>query len=391
MTGYRTAPTAGKSHSAQPGRDRRTRRHRWFKVLLAFGGGILALGLGEAVVRLIGPGPLGLDTEYRARYQQLFRLAGEGQPRLYELRPGAETSFAYFGPTVHYRISADGLRADRRYARPKPAGTRRVVMIGDSVLFGIGVRVEELFSTILERQLEGVEVVNGGVGGYNTYLEQAWLKTVGLHYEPDLLVLCYCPNDVDDPFDHFSQHTVERLPPFPPDAIPNPSYHAKRRDSRSQGDRRSPSPMAFLKSAAMWTVRHSALANLCARPFSGGRMSHTYERCILALGTTDTPEHAWLKQRFQAIAETARQGHVRVLFVYIPLAYELDSDSTAYARSRRHVNELAASCGLIVVDVMGALAETGRSHLDVSHLAPAGHRAVAGVLLEPMRHELNAR
>ena len=51
------------------------------------------------------------------------------RPWLYGLRPGAEGSAAN---GVRYVVNADGFR-DRRYARPKPPRTFRIVVLGDSI------------------------------------------------------------------------------------------------------------------------------------------------------------------------------------------------------------------------------------------------------------------
>ena len=58
----------------------------------------------------------------------------------------------------------------------RPVGTRRIVVLGDSFTFGQGVDDETLFTTQLERRLNGrnggrYEVINAGVPGYGTAQE----------------------------------------------------------------------------------------------------------------------------------------------------------------------------------------------------------------------------
>ncbi len=375
--------------TAPPSRKPSKGRLWLFRLILVFLGLVLALFLGEVALRIGGHRPMQLDAGYRAKYKQLYQVADDDKGVLYELKPLAEAEFAYRGPPIRYRINEDGLRCDRRYTRPKPVGARRILMLGDSVLFGLGVPDEELFSAQVEVTLRGVEVINGGVGGYNTYTEHVWFEAVGRSYAPDMVILCYCPNDVDDPLDHYSEHTVETLLPFPEAAVPNHDYHAKRLAQQTRSHKRSPGFKQMLKGTfgrmATWGVRHSALAHLCAQPFSYGRRSRTYERCLLATADTTSMEYAWLERHMEGIATTARKADLPVLFVYLPLAYELDGDNPIHVTSRRNVSDLAEACGFAVVDVFDTLAELDRPYLDVSHLSPAGHGGVATELVEAIR------
>jgi lysophospholipase L1-like esterase len=85
----------------------------------------------------------------------------------------------------------------------KPAGTLRVLMLGDSITYGNGVAWNETFSYRLQQILNGagaaarVEVLNLGVSGYNTAQELATLQELGLRLDPDLVILNICLNDSD--------------------------------------------------------------------------------------------------------------------------------------------------------------------------------------------------
>lgn len=126
----------------------------------------------------------------------------------YELVPGAHYVAAYPqtprspAKTVEYQINADGFRDPRIYARPKPASTFRIAILGDSFTFGIGVGDTEPYAKVLERELARrlpqlvVEVLNCGVFGYNTRQEVALLEKRVLAYQPDLVFVCFYMNDV---------------------------------------------------------------------------------------------------------------------------------------------------------------------------------------------------
>jgi lysophospholipase L1-like esterase len=100
---------------------------------------------------------------------------------------------------VEVRYNEMGLRDDP--ISPKAAGEWRVVVLGDSVAFGVGVEQQKTFSPVLQRLLADelhrpVRVINSGVGSYNTVMELAWLREYGLALQPDLVLLVYVSNDV---------------------------------------------------------------------------------------------------------------------------------------------------------------------------------------------------
>lgn len=85
--------------------------------------------------------------------------------------------------------------------RPKPAGTFRIVCLGDSQTFGNGVGEGESWPAALGAALReaapdaSFDVMNCGVGGYETEQEVAYLEKRLLAYEPDLVILGFFMND----------------------------------------------------------------------------------------------------------------------------------------------------------------------------------------------------
>lgn len=86
-------------------------------------------------------------------------------------------------------ITSRGARAARDYASPKPADTKRIVVIGDSFSFGEGVRDNETYPSQLEALLVETEVVNLGVLGHGTDQQLLRLRNSAFDYEPDLILL----------------------------------------------------------------------------------------------------------------------------------------------------------------------------------------------------------
>jgi hypothetical protein len=83
--------------------------------------------------------------------------------------------------------------------RPRPGVTRRVLHLGDSMLFGLGVARDETFTAVLERLEPGVEHINGGIYGTapDAYLAllRRWLA---MHPVDEVIMYPFEGNDVCD-------------------------------------------------------------------------------------------------------------------------------------------------------------------------------------------------
>ncbi len=98
-------------------------------------------------------------------------------------------------------INSLGLR-NREIAAEKPADITRIMMLGDSIVFGWGVAQDKTMSVDLERDLAAggfgpVDVINTGVGNYNTAMEVAYFLDKGAVLKPDIVVLNYFINDAE--------------------------------------------------------------------------------------------------------------------------------------------------------------------------------------------------
>ena len=74
-------------------------------------------------------------------------------------------------------------------------------MLGDSLAFGWGVEQDETTSKVLEGMLlksgRDVEVINTGVGNYNTEMQVAYFLERGHKFKPQYVVLNYFINDAE--------------------------------------------------------------------------------------------------------------------------------------------------------------------------------------------------
>lgn len=104
----------------------------------------------------------------------------------------------YYG--VDIKTNSFGLR-DREFTVPKPSDRTRIVFLGDSFTLGWGVPFNDTCSKQLEKKLaieKGTfEVVNMGIGNYNSSMEVELFKRKGLKLSPDTVVLMYYINDTE--------------------------------------------------------------------------------------------------------------------------------------------------------------------------------------------------
>jgi lysophospholipase L1-like esterase len=95
-----------------------------------------------------------------------------------------------------------GFRNEQDFTYEKPAGTIRVISLGDSHTQGYEVYQDETFSAVIERFLQTrgfqTEVMNAGVSGFSTAEALAFLENEGIKYNPDVIVLGFYANDFQD-------------------------------------------------------------------------------------------------------------------------------------------------------------------------------------------------
>jgi hypothetical protein len=162
-------------------------RHRSLDVALLVASMLVALMLSEAILRALGRGPLQANP-VPGNFWRHDDLLG------WRNSPGIAGVFDHPRFRINIRHNSKGLR-DREYAYERSAGKRRILALGDSFVWGYGVEQQETFSEVLETLLPDVEVINAGVAGYGTDQELLWLRSEGVRYRPDVVVLVMCGND----------------------------------------------------------------------------------------------------------------------------------------------------------------------------------------------------
>ena len=184
--------------NAAPNADDRTRskRPRWKTVLFAAATicGVLLLGAGATEIGL------------RIFLYEEEANGGYWAAGAFEADPAAGFCHAAGFHGRAYRkqafdcpveIQANHLR-QKNYAEQMKY-ERRVLILGDSFTFGLGVNEEDAFPSLLQPMLNsrGIGVINGGQTAFCTDQEVAFGKRLAGEVKPDAILLCVFPeNDV---------------------------------------------------------------------------------------------------------------------------------------------------------------------------------------------------
>lgn len=133
-----------------------------------------------------------------------LRIFEENNTYVWGHLPGAVDYHGYENPTPEIRINKLGFRDDE-LLQSKPANTKRILALGDSFTFGMGIRHENIFTEQLENLLtkkdpdNKYEVVNMGAIGYTTDQQLLLLKEKGLALNPDAVIVnFFVGNDVTE-------------------------------------------------------------------------------------------------------------------------------------------------------------------------------------------------
>lgn len=147
-------------------------------------------------------------SEASPAFQRLFRP----DPYVgHVLEPGVTTRFstAEFSTTI--TINPQGIRDDEPVG-PKRPDERRIVVLGDSIVFAVQVEHQETFCERLEARLNArgdglrYRVLNAGVQGYGPIEALRFLERVAAAFEPDLvLFVSFVANDAVEAFDRTQQ------------------------------------------------------------------------------------------------------------------------------------------------------------------------------------------
>jgi lysophospholipase L1-like esterase len=304
----------------------------------------------------------------------MYRPSGD---LVYELAPGYRGTGVRNEPV---RINTQGMRGDE--IAPKRPATKRILVLGDSFVFGVGLREEESFPAALARASHGrtdaaVEVLNGGVPGYNLFQEVRVLARRAAALAPDAIVLAFVENDLYNldggDFVAGPDGTLAPRPgAFQPSAVVN--------------------PFAALAGPWAWLQLHSAAFRTVTTAFLRRRLAIHGDDELAALAARlaqapdlparllrgeDDPETiprwAAARDEFEAAATAAHALGAPLVVVLLPRPQQLYAPVLRGGFAR--IAEAARAAGLVVVDPTPALA--GAPNRLALYLFPTDHHMSA--------------
>lgn len=275
--------------------------------------------------------------------------------------------------------SVQRLRGDRVFEERRPEGVRaRVLFLGDSFTYGAGSGEGEHFVDRLARAWPDVEVANSGANGYGTREELAVLDYLGESFRPDLVVLCFFWNDLED-----------NLRPSSPAFAEGPGGGVVRTDgverpTASALERLAPT--ALERAPQPWFVLPEFVTDATKK----ARYRYLGMRAR-KIRTEAERQAAWVTTRtyLGLVARRAKQLGAKLAVVALPDHNQVNP--TAVIRNVGPINyevqeplrEACEGLGVPVVDPLEAMREAyareGRDlyYYEDRHLTPEGNRVLA--------------
>jgi lysophospholipase L1-like esterase len=346
----------------QPSKGRR--KQRW---LLAAGAAFASLCLVEVILRIFVPG---LSIHRFDQNQQLFIETGNEAYRRALLQ--SDTLFWKFRPNVTIdgedsryfpgRISNSlGLR-NEECTRKKAPGVFRILALGDSCTFGVGVPMDGCYPRRLEEILNQgrtdgdvrdpgctFQVLNAGVPGYTSFQGLNYFLETGLTFEPDLLLICFGWNDAvvwDDRTDRFiSQYLIG-----------------------GEGG----GPEALLSKSAIYRACKKALYSLKVSLQFGSR-------------TPRVPLEAYIENMERILSEARSRG-VEALFLLWPMQAQVDSKTAERTPHQEALRRFCNERRVPLVDLLEVFRKSGDASwfIDTGHVDARGYRLVAESVAESL-------
>ena len=337
----------------------------WQKWVLRLG--LLAGGLGAGLSGLYGMDKAYLAHESRIHSRPVFEPYG--------------VKYAYATPPEPGKVR--GWVAGMSPPEKRP-GVKRIIALGDSVTFGLGVHAHETWPAVLERSLDNVEVFNLAMCGWD--VEQSVSLAVGEleAWAPDLVVWGNFPNDILPSFLMWGAH--DEHPVFVGTSVP-------------------PGVGTFSETMDLFLAQRFAMY----RQWMAARMARAVKS-----GLTPKAPEGWYAAQLDRLSRWSEETGIPVLVMAIPAHTQAAPDRCAefiqahdcekQAGRYRVITDALKSSRLRWLDGQRFYAASGKPHFmvgpgdvpgpgawhdDAEHPTAAGHRALVTGLLGPVRQALS--
>lgn len=296
------------------------------------------------------------------------------------LKPGAAVEWPP-DPALAVSVRTNSLGLRDGEIPPKPTGERRVIFLGDSVVFGSRLPQDETLPQLLQRAIgAGARVINAGVEGYTTFQELHLLRHVGLKTEPDFVIVGFVWNDV---YEHF--RTMRR---FGGDG----NYMGIATQSIGEGVGRWLLKSAALTQIALWQARTRKTTK---SEYSAAGLNYDVSE-IFKSPPEPHIEKAWddTLAQLAALRDLAAANGLPMMVVLFPYDMQFNPATPHPLAPNERMREFCRANEIVCYDLYDVFAAApDRSGLylpgDGTHLSPDGAAYAAGRLADFItRHKL---
>jgi lysophospholipase L1-like esterase len=313
-------------------------------------------------------------------------LALEGLVRLFEIAPPLVTQYGDYvsDPYLPYKprplskLSGRSAEFDFEYIHnslgfrdvehslEKPEGTFRILGLGDSFTYGVGVAFEETYLYKLEEMLnnrEGehptVEIIKAGIPRFFPEAERLLLEYYGLDFKPDLILIGFLPNDIID-----TSLGIDAV------RMSESGYLVKTGE---------------IGEIASWLYVHSQVFRIIFRQYislTQGKSSSTPDQ----LSEIDRLKvERKIATEYTRIIELANQIDAKTVLIHIPQQGPWDDYAHGVASK---LAEWSSSHNLIFIDVLPAMEKVSQNQVlywqEDGHSNGAGHKVIAETIFSAL-------
>ena len=280
----------------------------------------------------------------------------------------------------------------------KPPGRTRVLVLGDSMTYGVGVEYEETFGAVLETLAPRLQVINTGVPGYCGEQQLLLLEEFIGRLSPDVVLVAYFWNDLWAPVQGNLRHfevrdgALHRIP-HEPITAQHPAFAGLR--EKHEQRLRGYGFLSYQSHLYRFLSDRFKLLGYAIRDLrgeateveSGGELDESEEAAAWELSSA----------LLRAQRDLAHAHGARFVVLVVPDQVQVEPDVKVYEVPRvlwgiqEHVVGFARREGIPVIDpleTMRAIREREglpQYHRIDRHWNRVGHRHMAEVLLAELR------
>ena len=379
--------------AAKPERSQCMPMNRKYSVAVTTAALVAALGVGLILSELL----------LRLFYPQTLGVWAQTRDGLILLRPALHVVYEKFGTQV--QTNSFGFR-DREHDLKKPAGTVRILLLGDSFMEALQVDAQDTVSALLERELRAmlgcqVEVINAGVSGWGTDDEVTYLKRKGTEFRPDVVLFAATlHNDISDNLEG-RYHRVDQGQLIEKPVSESSWYTYWGLEARS-----------YLASHShLYQILYQSWKSM-GRADAGARLTSHVVELMRNAPNDEVTRGWWVTQQLLEQAKTlATADGFQLAMVLIPTIYEVDERSYGELLATLRLNESEFSRDKPVETLAAILDQEGIGAIDLlpafrarshdsgqelyiqgdGHFNKEGHRLAASVVSRELARMMTGR